>query len=135
MHGMEVVRSQQLTSNSKLSQVPILCFGKRARTIWDLPPCIVHNAAELILCHMPWWWLPADSNHFVLPSPLPPDPLGLPFIGNKFEYLPFGSGRKICTGLPLGDKIVMFMRIPVISYCLVAQCLNFRTNMAFSSRK
>lgn len=29
--------------------------------------------------------------------------------GNKFEYLPFGSGRRICAGLPLAEKMMMFM--------------------------
>ena len=33
----------------------------------------------------------------------------LDYWGNKFEYLPFGSGRRICAGLPLAEKMVTFM--------------------------
>nr|AZU97073.1 cytochrome P450 [Arnebia euchroma] len=31
------------------------------------------------------------------------------FEGNNFRYLPFGSGRRICAGLPLAEKMVMYM--------------------------
>ncbi|ESW29734.1 hypothetical protein PHAVU_002G094500, partial [Phaseolus vulgaris] len=27
------------------------------------------------------------------------------YWGNRFEYLPFGSGRRICAGLPLAEKM------------------------------
>jgi len=33
----------------------------------------------------------------------------LDYWGNRFEYLPFGSGRRICAGLPLAEKMIMFM--------------------------
>ncbi|KAK4728581.1 hypothetical protein R3W88_021569 [Solanum pinnatisectum] len=31
------------------------------------------------------------------------------YAGNNMKYLPFGSGRRICAGLPLAEKMVMFM--------------------------
>ncbi|EYU21039.1 hypothetical protein MIMGU_mgv1a024168mg, partial [Erythranthe guttata] len=31
------------------------------------------------------------------------------FIGNKVEYLPFGSGRRVCSGIPLAEKMVMYL--------------------------
>ncbi|XP_049415620.1 labd-13Z-ene-9,15,16-triol synthase, chloroplastic-like isoform X1 [Solanum stenotomum] len=33
----------------------------------------------------------------------------LDYAGNNMKYLPFGSGRRICAGLPLAEKMVMFM--------------------------
>ncbi|KAI4370383.1 hypothetical protein MLD38_018741 [Melastoma candidum] len=37
------------------------------------------------------------------------DPSEYDFSGNNFVYLPFGSGRRICPGLPLAEKMLMFM--------------------------
>uniref|UniRef100_A0A2P2MR43 Flavonoid 3'-monooxygenase n=1 Tax=Rhizophora mucronata TaxID=61149 RepID=A0A2P2MR43_RHIMU len=28
--------------------------------------------------------------------------------GNNFQYLPFGSGRRVCAGLPLAEKMLMY---------------------------
>ncbi|MCD7459660.1 hypothetical protein HAX54_041577 [Datura stramonium] len=33
----------------------------------------------------------------------------LDFAGNNMKYLPFGSGRRICAGLPLAEKMVMLI--------------------------
>lgn len=31
------------------------------------------------------------------------------FAGNNMKYLPFGSGRRVCAGLPLAEKMLMFI--------------------------
>ncbi|KAH7514102.1 hypothetical protein FEM48_Zijuj11G0053100 [Ziziphus jujuba var. spinosa] len=31
------------------------------------------------------------------------------YNGNNFEYLPFGSGRRVCAGIPLGEKMLNFV--------------------------
>ncbi|KAI8546473.1 hypothetical protein RHMOL_Rhmol07G0120500 [Rhododendron molle] len=31
------------------------------------------------------------------------------YNGNNFKFLPFGSGRRICAGIPLAEKMVMYM--------------------------
>lgn len=33
----------------------------------------------------------------------------LDYAGNDMKYLPFGSGRRICAGLPLAEKMLMFL--------------------------
>ncbi|PRQ18061.1 putative cytochrome P450 [Rosa chinensis] len=30
------------------------------------------------------------------------------YMGNKFQYVPFGSGRRICAGLPLAERMLTF---------------------------
>ncbi|KAK6158030.1 hypothetical protein DH2020_005344 [Rehmannia glutinosa] len=31
------------------------------------------------------------------------------FSGNNFNYIPFGSGRRVCAGLPLAERMVKFI--------------------------
>ncbi|XP_058221829.1 geraniol 8-hydroxylase-like [Rhododendron vialii] len=31
------------------------------------------------------------------------------YHGNNFQFLPFGSGRRICAGIPLAEKMVMYV--------------------------
>ncbi|KAL0446022.1 UNVERIFIED_CONTAM: Labd-13Z-ene-9,15,16-triol synthase, chloroplastic [Sesamum latifolium] len=33
----------------------------------------------------------------------------LDYMGNNVQYLPFGSGRRVCPGLPLAEKMVMYL--------------------------
>lgn len=33
----------------------------------------------------------------------------LDYFGNHLHYLPFGSGRRICAGLPLGERMLMYV--------------------------
>ncbi|GAV92252.1 p450 domain-containing protein [Cephalotus follicularis] len=35
------------------------------------------------------------------------DPNLFDYRGNNLHYLPFGSGRRICTGIPLAEKMLM----------------------------
>ncbi|KAF3448404.1 hypothetical protein FNV43_RR09117 [Rhamnella rubrinervis] len=37
------------------------------------------------------------------------DPSKFDFYGNSFEYLPFGSGRRMCAGLPLGERMLIYI--------------------------
>lgn len=31
------------------------------------------------------------------------------FRGNNFQFLPFGSGRRVCAGIPLAEKMLMYL--------------------------
>ncbi|KAL6174543.1 hypothetical protein ACLB2K_051189 [Fragaria x ananassa] len=31
------------------------------------------------------------------------------YLGNKFQYLPFGSGRRICAGIPLAERMLIYV--------------------------
>lgn len=37
------------------------------------------------------------------------DPTKLDYSGNNFNYIPFGSGRRICAGLPLAERSVTYV--------------------------
>ncbi|KAI8546476.1 hypothetical protein RHMOL_Rhmol07G0120700 [Rhododendron molle] len=36
------------------------------------------------------------------------------YNGNNFQFLPFGSGRRICAGLPLAEKMVMYVLASIL---------------------
>ena len=36
------------------------------------------------------------------------DPSKLDYSGNNFKYIPFGSGRRICAGIPLAERTFMY---------------------------
>ena len=59
------------------------------------------------------WAMHRDPQFWDKPSEFRPERfLGendskLDYFGNNLEYLPFGGGRRICAGLPLGEKMLM----------------------------
>ncbi|PIN04378.1 Cytochrome P450 CYP2 subfamily [Handroanthus impetiginosus] len=42
------------------------------------------------------------------------DTENLDYTGNSFQYLPFGLGRRVCPGLPLGERMVMYLLATLI---------------------
>ncbi|GMI95589.1 cytochrome P450, family 706, subfamily A, polypeptide 6 [Hibiscus trionum] len=59
------------------------------------------------------WAIQRDSQLWENPSKFEPerflgDAKNLDFSGNEFHYIPFGSGRRICAGLRLGERMLMY---------------------------
>ncbi|KAJ6712318.1 hypothetical protein OIU79_008523 [Salix purpurea] len=66
--------------------------GNRA---WD--PDLWDNPLEF----RPERFLNADSGSF-------------DYSGNNFQYLPFGSGRRVCAGIPLAEKMLMLLQASLL---------------------
>ncbi|KAF2298997.1 hypothetical protein GH714_029621 [Hevea brasiliensis] len=60
------------------------------------------------------WAMHRDPEFWDHPSEFQPERFfgegsRLDYLGNHLQYLPFGSGRRICAGLPLGERMVMYL--------------------------
>ncbi|KAK1559839.1 hypothetical protein Q3G72_018940 [Acer saccharum] len=36
------------------------------------------------------------------------------YLGNNFQYMPFGSGRRVCPGIPLAERMLMFLLASIL---------------------
>ncbi|KAL0446064.1 UNVERIFIED_CONTAM: cytochrome [Sesamum latifolium] len=59
-------------------------------------------------------WIQRDPSIWDTPSEFKPERFlngneKCDFSGNSFHYLPFGSGRRVCAGLPLAEKMLMYL--------------------------
>ncbi|KAL0285464.1 UNVERIFIED_CONTAM: cytochrome [Sesamum angustifolium] len=59
-------------------------------------------------------WIQRDPSIWDSPSEFKPERFlheneKYDFSGNDFRYLPFGSGRRICAGLPLAERMLMYL--------------------------
>ncbi|XP_038687741.1 flavonoid 3',5'-hydroxylase 1-like isoform X2 [Tripterygium wilfordii] len=61
------------------------------------------------------WAIQRDPEHWDNPLEFRPERFlngedcKLDFSGNNFKYLPFGSGRRVCAGIPLAEKTLMYL--------------------------
>ncbi|KAJ4712854.1 putative Cytochrome P450 [Melia azedarach] len=53
------------------------------------------------------WAMHRDPQFWDSPSEFRPERFF--YFGSNFEYLPFGSGKRICAGLPLGERMLMYV--------------------------
>ncbi|KAJ9553225.1 hypothetical protein OSB04_017270 [Centaurea solstitialis] len=113
------VKSEKL-NESHLSKLPYLqaCIKETLRLHPPVPFLLPHKAKET--CEVMNYTIPKNARIFVNVWAMGQDPkvwddplsfkperfLGsnLDYKGQHFELLPFGSGRRICPGLPLGSK-------------------------------
>ncbi|KAI3774366.1 hypothetical protein L1987_48918 [Smallanthus sonchifolius] len=116
--------SDQIT-NSEISKLTYLqaCIKENFRLHPSVPLLLPHMAAET--CEVMNYSIPKNAKIFVnvwamgRDPKLWNDPLSfnperfidskMDFKGQDFELLPFGSGRRICPGLPSGIKSVEFL--------------------------
>ncbi|KAL0296164.1 UNVERIFIED_CONTAM: cytochrome [Sesamum radiatum] len=59
-------------------------------------------------------WIQRDPSIWDSPSEFKPERFlheneKCDFSGNNFHYLPFGSGRRVCAGLPLAERMLMYV--------------------------
>ncbi|KAL0409542.1 UNVERIFIED_CONTAM: cytochrome [Sesamum radiatum] len=59
-------------------------------------------------------WIQRDPSIWDSPSEFKPERFldgneKCDFSGNSFHYLPFGSGRRVCAGMPLAEKMLMYL--------------------------
>lgn len=119
-------------SESVLSQLPYLnaCFKETLRLHPPAPFLLPHFAPET--CEVMSYTIPKDSRVLVNVWAIGRDPtiwedpllfkperfLGsdLEFKGHDFEFLPFGSGRRICPGLTMGSKQVLLIMANLLRY-------------------
>ncbi|KAJ9560212.1 hypothetical protein OSB04_005372 [Centaurea solstitialis] len=123
------IKSDTIT-DSELSQLPYLqaCIKEAMRLHPPVPLLLPHMAAET--CEVMNYTIPKNSKIFVnlwamgRDPKVWDDPLSFKperFIGSKvdfkgqdFELLPFGSGRRMCPGMPSGVKSVQLILASLI---------------------
>ncbi|KAK2985114.1 hypothetical protein RJ640_022992 [Escallonia rubra] len=124
------VTNEDMVRESDLSSLPYLeaCIKETLRLHPPGPLLLPHRAVQT--CEVMGYTIPKDSEVLVNfwaiardptvwkdPLSYKPErflPSGLDYSGQKFEYIPFGSGRKICAGQPLASR-----SIPLIVATLV----------------
>ncbi|XP_059627536.1 probable (S)-N-methylcoclaurine 3'-hydroxylase isozyme 2 [Cornus florida] len=107
---------------SNLSDLPYLeaCVKETLRLHPPGPLLLPHRAVQE--CEVMGYTIPKDSHVLVNmwaiardptiwddPSSFKPERFlksGLNYMGINFEYIPFGSGRRMCPGLPLASRVV-----------------------------
>ncbi|KAI3735263.1 hypothetical protein L6452_14755 [Arctium lappa] len=123
------IKSEKL-NESHLSKLPYLqaCVKETLRLHAPVPFLLPHKAKET--CEVMNYTIPKNARIFVNVWAMGRDPqvwddplsfkperfLGsnVDYKGQNFELLPFGSGRRMCPGLPLGSKNIEFILASLI---------------------
>uniref|UniRef100_M4DVY5 Cytochrome P450 n=1 Tax=Brassica campestris TaxID=3711 RepID=M4DVY5_BRACM len=93
----EVVGKDKIVEESHIPKLPyILAIMKETLRL--------HSVAPLLNPHRP-------SQTTVNPLEFDPSRFldqSYDFNGNDFNYIPFGSGRRICVGMAMGERVVLY---------------------------
>ncbi|TYH41341.1 hypothetical protein ES332_D12G309500v1 [Gossypium tomentosum] len=83
----------------------------------------IHPPAPLLMPHMPsettvvaGYTIPKNSNIFFNPERFLNVIEKRNYKGNSFDFFPFGSGRRICIGISMAEKIMMLV-LATLLYC------------------
>ncbi|XP_071736642.1 probable (S)-N-methylcoclaurine 3'-hydroxylase isozyme 2 [Rutidosis leptorrhynchoides] len=122
--------NRKVVKESDLVHLPFMeaCYKETLRLHPSGPLLIPHKAIEacelmgytipkdsLILVNI--WAINRDPNFWDDPLRFKPERFvgsKLSYLGNDFDYLPFGSGRRMCPGLALASKIVLLTIVSLI---------------------
>lgn len=120
----KVVGKDKVVEESDISKFPyILAIMKETLRLHTVSPFLVpHRPSQTTV--VSGFTIPKDSKVFinvwaihrnpnVWENPLEFDPdrfldKSYDFNGNDFNYLPFGSGRRICAGMAMGERVVLY---------------------------
>ena len=120
----KVVGKEKVVEESHISKLPyILAIMKETLRLHTILPLLVPRRPSQTTV-VGGFTIPKDSKIFinvwaihrnpnVWENPLKFDPdrfldKSYDFKGNDFNYLPFGSGRRICVGMAMGERIVLY---------------------------
>ncbi|KAL9813167.1 putative cytochrome P450 [Arabidopsis thaliana] len=120
----KVVGKEKVVEESHISKLPyILAIMKETLRLHTVAPLLVPRRPSQTTV-VGGFTIPKDSKIFinawaihrnpnVWENPLKFDPdrfldMSYDFKGNDFNYLPFGSGRRICVGMAMGERVVLY---------------------------
>ncbi|KAJ4982434.1 hypothetical protein NE237_033271 [Protea cynaroides] len=123
----QVVGMNNIVEESHLSKLPYLdAVLKEAHRLHPVVPLLVphRSSADCTVggytvpkgstVFINVWKMHRDPNEWENPSDFIPerflaDSDNHDYKGNNFNYLPFGSGRRICVGIPLATKMALYV--------------------------
>ncbi|CDP17825.1 unnamed protein product [Coffea canephora] len=106
---MEIVGKSELVQESDISNLPYLqSLVKETFRLHPAGPLLPRKAEILVNL----WAMGRDPSLWPNPNSFLPERFmdrNIDAKGNHFELLPFGTGRRICPGLPLAHRMVHIM--------------------------
>ncbi|PIN11931.1 Cytochrome P450 CYP2 subfamily [Handroanthus impetiginosus] len=109
----KIISEYEITNLPLHPPLPLLLPHKAIKTCKVMDYTIPKGSQVIINM----WAMAHNSSIWDDPSSFKPERFldsGVDFKGNDFEYIPFGSGRRMCPGLPMAAR-----KVPYVVACLV----------------